>query len=355
MKVVQARRKIAGEWRRVYIADYRDDNGKRPRPWFLKRYEAEREILKVKEFKLQAKLKPGGVVSGIDVWFGRYIEILENEGKSPKTITRYQRIIAPFLEWLKDNYRNLNFLDDVTADHLHDYLSYKRKTTSERTARVNTESTIYLTMKVIKQLFRKAHRMGKIPTNPLDAVKIKKPSQKRNKALTREEVGGIYRDGLGIIRDIAVFVLHTGLRQGEVCHLATSDIDLIENVLRIRGKGGKYRVVPIHKEAMAIIKKYYHKSKIYLFENPDNSNKIFRGGTLYQRLLKLYKLLGIEGANFHTLRHTFASEADYKGKDRLAVEMILGHRSEEYVTGRYLHANLDRMRQVVDNIDYTRS
>ncbi|NQU73295.1 MAG: tyrosine-type recombinase/integrase [Candidatus Omnitrophica bacterium] len=352
MKVIESQRKVKGKYRKVYIADYRDARGKRPRPWYLTKYEAERELTRLRDLRFQAKNKKGGISANIDHWLFRYLEILENEGKSQKTINRYRKILVTFLEWLKDNYRGIQFLDEITADHLDEYLSFKRKTPSEKTNRLNAETTLYLTLKVIKQFFNKAVGRSKIESNPLKAVKMKKPKAKRNRSLTSEETESIYKNAHGIIRDIAIFAIHTGLRENEICELKKEDIDLVENVLNIRGKGDKDRIVPIHKEAEVIIKKYYHKAHIYLFENSHTQGARFNGPSLYKRLLRLYRLLGIDNANFHTLRNTFATEADYKGRDRLAVEMILGHRSEEYVTGRYLHANIDRMRKVINSIDY---
>ena len=354
MKVIEAKRRVSGKWRKIYIADYRNGQGKRPRPWYLTKYEAERELARIRDLRFRAKDKTGGISSSIDHWMARYLEVLENEGKSHKTIHRYGRILSSFLRWLKENYRGIRFLDEITADHLDEYISFKRKTPSDKTGRLNTETTLYLTLKVIKQFFNKAVGRNKIDSNPLKAVKMKKPKAKRNRALSCDEIKAIYEYSNGIIRDITIFAIHTGLREDEICELKKENIDFVDKIIHVNGKGNKDRIVPIHKEAEAVIKRHYNKSNMYLFENSANGGDKFTGAGLYKRLIRLYRLLGIDNANFHTLRNTFATEADYKGRDRLAVEMILGHRSEDYVTGRYLHANLDRMRKVIDSIDYTK-
>ncbi|MBL7197745.1 MAG: tyrosine-type recombinase/integrase [Candidatus Omnitrophica bacterium] len=352
MKIKETKRKVKDKWRKVYIADYRYD-GDRPRPWFTTKYEAERELTRIKELRFKERLQPGKTSSNIDVWLEKYLEILRNEQKSDGTIDRYRKIMCKFLNWIKDNYKKTDFLDDVEPDILDDYLSHLRTTPSEKTKKVNANTTIYLTFKVIKQFFNTAHRRGKMSENTLTVVKMKKPKSKRNRALSLEEVQAIYYDARGFIRDIAIFNIYTGLRQKELSLLKkTDDIDLDERILHIRGKGDKYRIVPIHTEALKIIKKYYKNSNTYLFEAA--TKEPFKGSALYKRLMRLYRLLSIKDANFHSLRHTFASEVDYRGKDRLITELLMGHESEQYVTGRYLHANLERMRMAIDSIDFLR-
>jgi integrase/recombinase XerD len=335
----------------VYRLDYRD-RGKRYRLDFPLKYEAAAEADRLWSEHLKARQRPSGSAAGIDEWIGEYEVILRNDGKKEITISRYMSEIKRFVSWLRDNFGKVNTLDDLTTDMGNKYLEYLRTERSYKTGRVLTDGTRWLILKVIKS-FLKAARENvppKMYEDPFKPIKGKKPKgQTGTRELKNEEVAKI-KDQEGIIRDISVFSLYTGLRLKEVITLKRISINLEQNTIDLLGKQDKRRIVPIHREAANIINRYKGDSET-LFVNPDTGD-MFKN-SLGKRVKKFLGFMEItDKASHHSFRKTFATEVEYKSKDRLATEILLGHRDEDYITGRYLFANLERLRKAIDSITF---
>jgi integrase len=335
----------------VYRLDYRV-NEKRYRLDFSFKYEAEAEADRLWREHLKAKQRPSESAAGIDEWIRDYEVTLRNAGKKEITISRYMAEIKRFVSWLRDNFGKVNSLDDITTDMGHKYLEYLRTEISYKTGRVLTDGTRWLILKIIKS-FLKAARENvppKMYKDPFKPIKSKKPKcQTGTRALRNEEVAKI-KDQEGLIRDISVFSLYTGLRLQEVTTLKRTCINEKENTIDLLGKQDKRRIIPIHKEAVKIIKQYKGDSET-LFINPATGG-MFKA-SLGKKIKKFLIFLEIvDKASHHSFRKTFATEVDYKSKDSLATEILLGHSNEDYITGRYLRANMERLRLAIDSITF---
>lgn len=145
------------------------------------------------------------------------------------------------------------------------------------------------------------------------------------------------------LRDKAIFLLlyACGLRVSELCGLQIKDLS--NTWVRIKGKGGKERLIPIAKKALDAIDLYLasrtskEKESAFLFVGK-NGKKICRE-TIF-RLIKTYaKKGGIEIApSPHTLRHSFATHLFEGGADLRVIQELLGH-SNIRTTDRYTHLN----------------
>jgi integrase/recombinase XerD len=144
-------------------------------------------------------------------------------------------------------------------------------------------------------------------------------------------------------RDRAVLqvIYASGLRVSEVCGLNLYDVD--EQVVRVRGKGGKERVVPIAKTAVLAIDYYlihYRTSSEDKKESPlflsDRGKRIDRGH-VWKRVKFYAKRVGItKEISPHTLRHSFATHLLENGADLRVIQEMLGH-SSIATTDRYTH------------------
>ncbi|MCS6924679.1 MAG: tyrosine recombinase XerC [Candidatus Binatia bacterium] len=168
------------------------------------------------------------------------------------------------------------------------------------------------------------------------------------------------------VRDRAILeVLYScGLRVSELVHLNWEDIDTNLEVVRVRGKGNKERIVPIGRKALEALERY--RAQLPVFAAPKRHQPsldpcaatapVFlnrRGGRLttrsIARLVTHYaKAAGIAlKTSPHALRHTFATHLLDAGADLRAIQELLGHASLS-TTQKYTHVNLDRLMQVYD-------
>jgi integrase/recombinase XerD len=154
------------------------------------------------------------------------------------------------------------------------------------------------------------------------------------------------------IRDRALFefVYSAGLRISEAAGLNLGDLFFDEQLARVRGKGGKERLVPFGGEAARWLKIYLNEARPGL-AGAGKSRALFigKGGRRLSRkgIWKNYgavtNLLGIS-SKIHTLRHSYATELLAGGADLRSVQELLGHANLE-TTQIYTHVDLSRLRE----------
>jgi len=139
---------------------------------------------------------------------------------------------------------------------------------------------------------------------------------------------------------------------GELVRLNVGDVDLREGVVRVMGKGGKERIVPVGRAALEALRAYL---KIRESLKPrDDSLFLNRWGRRLsarwvQRRVKEYALRGkvLKPVTPHVLRHTFATHLLDAGADLRSIQELLGH-SRLSTTQRYTHVSLTGLMEVYD-------
>ena len=137
------------------------------------------------------------------------------------------------------------------------------------------------------------------------------------------------------LRDKTIFELlySCGLRISEAVELTMSDLDFENSFIRVKGKGGKERIVPVGAEAVRLLKKYLKESRPdILGERPSDYVFISKKGSMLNRksvwrLLKGYvdRTEITKNITPHTLRHSFATHLIENGADLRSVQELLGH------------------------------
>jgi integrase/recombinase XerD len=146
----------------------------------------------------------------------------------------------------------------------------------------------------------------------------------------------------------------SGLRVSELIGLRLPDIRLKDEFVLCRGKGGKERIVPLGKSAVASVTRYLDRARRDFTKGPAEAVFLTRRGGPFTRqgfwkLLKGYaRKAGLESkVHPHVLRHTFATHLLEHGADLRSVQMMLGH-SQITTTQIYTHVSRDRLRRVYD-------
>lgn len=202
-------------------------------------------------------------------------------------------------------------------------------------------TTLQRVISSLSSFYRYCYTQGIIEANPMagiDRPKIKDKEiryLKHNQVLKLLESIQDQRDRL-IIRTIYA----TGVRVSELCSISLNDIDFEENTIRIKGKGGKIRIVFIDDETLKEISKYSAGNidgPLFLGQQGRNISP-----RTVQYIFNKYAPSGITP---HKIRHSYASELYKRSKNLRVVQENLGHSSIQ-TTEIYLHTDIDERKQV---------
>lgn len=226
-----------------------------------------------------------------------------------------------------------------------------------------TKSTTARKLATLRSFYKFLIRRSMISVNPLSTIRTPKQEKRLPKCLDLEQVQKLLdapgEADLLSIRDKAMLeVLYSsGIRVSELVDLEMQDLDLVEGVLRVRGKGRKDRITPIGSQAIKALQRYFDmRAMDSKCQNSSTAQKVFlnkHGQALSTRSVrrKLDKYLSIAGLDPgispHTLRHSFATHLLNNGADLRSVQELLGHQSLS-TTQIYTHLTTSRMKQVYD-------
>ena len=158
------------------------------------------------------------------------------------------------------------------------------------------------------------------------------------------ELAGLERDGpLGLRnRALGELVYSAGLRSREAVDLNLGDVDFEQELVHVRGKGGKERIVPLGEEAGLWLARYLHQARPELARGAENAFFLSaRGRRLDTSTLR--RLL----PHPHRMRHAFATHLLEGGADLRTIQELLGHSSLS-TTQVYSHVDGRRLRRVYD-------
>mgnify|MGYP001574352887 CR=1 FL=1 len=211
----------------------------------------------------------------------------------------------------------------------------------------------------LRTWFRFAVAEGRVPSDPSDRLELPQRWRSLPEVLTTDEVttllGTPHVDHPLYYRDRAMLELAygAGLRVSEWTSLAVNDLHLDESLVRVFGKGGKERLIPFGRSALAALAIYLRELRPRL-ERGAGKGALFlnaRGEPLsrmgaWKILRKHVAAAGIaKRVSPHTLRHSFATHLLEGGADLRAVQEMLGH-ADISTTQIYTHVDREYLRSV---------
>ncbi len=261
--------------------------------------------------------------------FLKYLKLEKNF--SENTIKAYTNDLKAFRDYLKK--RALDF-DGLTSIHIREYILHLKSRALKASSLCRKISTIRSFLKFLAKkrepIFTTPLRFNfKTSTHNLPYVPLEEEINQLIEIFTTED--------FQTLRSKAIFELlyGSGLRISELANVKLQDVDLEHKYLKVMGKGGKERLVPISKNAKEVLLKYLKEREILLKNlNKDNAflfiNK--KGEQLSVRWI--FKLVQEAGKNFglfklhpHSLRHAFATHLLNAGMDLRSIQTLLGHKS----------------------------
>jgi len=266
-------------------------------------------------------------------------------GLSENTLNAYRTDLAAFEGWLG---KKKLPLDAVTRAELLGYLAANvRQGLSPRSSarRLST----------LRRFYRYLLREGLIGEDPTADVRSPSMGRPLPKSITEASVEKLLaappETTLGV-RDRAMLetMYASGLRVSELVALALNELDLTTGLVRVTGKGGKERIVPLGDEATSRLGDYLKGARPSLL-GEQKSGAVFltrRGQPMtrqaFWQLIKRYSTLaGIDSSlSPHSLRHAFATHLLNHGADLRSVQMLLGH-ADLSTTQIYTHVAKARL------------
>ncbi|EGV30122.1 Tyrosine recombinase xerD [Thiorhodococcus drewsii AZ1] len=271
-------------------------------------------------------------------------------GLSQNTLSAYQSDLRAFAVWMvRERGHGL-----VQAQRV-DLLGYLALLAEQGR---NPRSTARL-LSCLRQFYQHLLRHGLISEDPSVRVDSPKLGRPLPKSLSESEVEALLgapdtQDPRGHRDRTMLEVLYaSGLRVTELVTLTPSQVSLTQGVVRIMGKGGKERLVPLGEEACAWLKDYLRGPRMDLLGGRV-SDYLFPTGRsdcmtrqAFWLLIKRYAIQAgvVKPLSPHTLRHAFATHLLNHGADLRVVQMLLGH-SDLSTTQIYTHVARERLKQL---------
>ena len=287
-----------------------------------------------------------------------YLDHLAVErGLAANTLASYRRDLSRYAAYLAS--RGVRDLDEVSEDQVVAFLASLRDGDADHPALSAASAARCLV--AVRGLHRFALREGLARDDPAAGVKPPAPAKRLPKALPLEDVERIL-DAAGAagtvlaLRDRALLELlyGTGARISEAVGLDVDDVDLQGRIVRLLGKGGKERVVPLGTFAADAVAAYQVRARTQLATSGTGTAALFlnaRGGRLSRQsawtiLTRTARRAGVTAeVSPHTLRHSFATHLLDGGADVRVVQELLGHASVT-TTQVYTLVTVDRLREV---------
>jgi site-specific recombinase XerD len=262
---------------------------------------------------------------------------LESPALSDATRRAYRVDVSEFAAWLD---RRGTGLQDVDVRALADYAAELGRARPRKLA----PATIARKLAAVKAFLR--HALGKervpdasfAPRRPLRLPDAPRPQE------VDRELEALEGEGPLAVRNrtLVELVYSAGLRSQEAVDLDLADVDFDQELVHVRGKGGKERVVPLGEEASHRLAVYLREARPELARGAENALFLSaRGRRLDTSTLR--RLL----PHPHRLRHAFATHLLEGGADLRTIQELLGHSSLS-TTQMYSHVDSKRLRKVYD-------
>lgn len=285
--------------------------------------------------------------------FLRYLKVERNA--SELTIKSYREDLVTLANYLEESLGAMPRPDQITPMDLRTFVAALHEAEYAK-------SSVARKLASLRSYFRFCQREKLCETNPAKPLRNPRRERKLPHFLTTKEIGKLLNappreEPMGR-RDRAIFetLYSAGLRVSELVGINLSDLDLVEGIVRVRGKGKKERLAPLGSFAVRALK---HWLRHHQFKGPASETKnppVFLnkfGKRITTRSIgrmveKYLKLTGLDlRTSPHTLRHSFATHLLDSGADIRSVQELLGHKSL-VTTQIYTHVSTAGLKAVYE-------
>ncbi len=282
-----------------------------------------------------------------------YLDHLANRSVSAHTLRAYRGDLTALDAWLVEN--RFTTAADVDLRALRSWLGALAVAGAERTSLARRAASV-------RGCFAWAHAQGLLASDPALSLRSPRPGQRLPETLSQAETFEMLRSVIAVAgeddspraaRDVAILELlyATGIRVSELCGLDEGAVDDERQTVRVLGKGGKERVVPLGTPALAALDRWRERRAELV--SARSGSALFLGERLGDRIdprvvrRLVHRAVGlVDGApdiGPHGLRHAMATHLLEGGADLRSVQELLGHASLA-TTQVYTHVSGERLR-----------
>jgi integrase/recombinase XerD len=262
-----------------------------------------------------------------------------------------RRSLEGFAAWLSRAHQ-ITEPGQVTRAHLSEHLAFRKR---EGLA----ASSLKLVVVALKIFFRWLHGRQTIPADPAELLPLPRLERYAPATLNELQVQDLLArlpvNHPRALRDRAMLELlyASGLRVSELTGARLENLNLDEGIIRVTGKGGKTRIVPVGRSAREALQRYLAEERPR-FVRPRTGSEVFlsRHGRrltpqrVWQILKELARHAGCETNIYpHLLRHSFATHLLTNGADLRIIQEMLGH-ADISTTQVYTHVDQGRLKAV---------
>jgi integrase/recombinase XerC len=287
-----------------------------------------------------------------------FVTYLEAERRaSPRTVEEYAHDLSTLAAYARER-------ESSTARDVRSVDLYLLRGWLALLARKHAPSSIARKVAAVRTWMRWMRRRGIVTASSADQLATPKVRRGLPTLLSVDAAKAVVEapegDGPVALRDRAVLELlyGSGLRVSELCALDLDAVDLKEATVRVLGKGGKERIVPLGALCIRALGQWVQlrARMVHPRQKTQDPRALFlttRGRRLYVRAVQtLVHRYGAEGAGRadlhpHALRHTCATHMLEEGADLRAIQEMLGHASLS-TTQRYAHVSMEHLLRVYD-------
>jgi integrase/recombinase XerC len=276
-------------------------------------------------------------------------------GRSDATVRAYSTDVAGFVAWAERG--GVEGPNDVDRILLRRYLAYLSTRRYARTSSARKAAAL-------RSYFSWLERRGLVRTDPARRLSAPGGGARLPQVLDRSELGSLL-DGAGnrtrpaeparsvaleLMDDAVLELLYgCGLRVAELCGLDRGDVDLKGRTVKVHGKGGRERRLPMHEHCAHVIRKWLDEGRGVAALPASPSQALFlnrRGSRLGSRdVRRILDRRSVVPTHPHALRHSFATHMLDGGADLRVVQELLGHASLQ-TTQVYTHVSKERLLSV---------
>lgn len=280
----------------------------------------------------------------------RFLDYLQSERRcSPHTVSNYRRDLGALLDYCEKH--GTESWADVDVHQVRGFVAARHR-------QGHNGRSLARELSALRSFFRYLRRKGELTIDPAVGVSAPKSPRKLPEPLDTDQMGALLEvkgDDPLTVRDAAIMELlySSGLRLAELVSLDVDTVRLSDGVVRVTGKGGKTREVPVGRYAREALARWQNVRGALAAEGERGLFVGQQGRRLSPRAIqsRLHQWGIKQGLDArvhpHKLRHAFASHLLESSGDLRAVQEMLGH-ADISTTQVYTHLDFQHLAEVYD-------
>jgi integrase/recombinase XerC len=284
----------------------------------------------------------------------QFLQHLTQERRlSVHTTSAYEADLQLFVAYCQD-IQCLTSVTEVGHLHVRGWLAHMLEgglSTRSANRRLSCLKTYFLFLK----------KQGIVTHDPLKKVVAPRTGKRLPVILQERELEALFTEVVfpdgpeGALHRVVLELLYaTGMRRSELTALKINDLDFERSVIKILGKGGKERLVPLARYLAPVLQDWLAARRAVVGASIENALLLTPKGQPLQpqavyRIVKHYLsyVTSAEQRSPHVLRHSFATHLSNRGADLNAIKDLLGHASLA-ATQVYMHNSISKLQEIYD-------